>query len=114
MFRWGALFSSTFAKTMMGVTTHRETLSHDTALLHSARPTKLPHVVAVLAVAALFPAAGGTSLAPHSSAPQSRDRGAFGAPLTERFVEGGAQARTVKDGGRGSWGLIPCWLYKGY
>lgn len=53
-----------------GMMTHSKTLSHNTALLHTSRPAELPHVLAVVAFTALFPAAGGTALAPHPSAPQ--------------------------------------------
>lgn len=69
--------------------------------------------MAVVACAALLPAAGCTALAPHPPAPQGVDGGAFGGLVTVRLVEGGAQARTVNDRRRGSRGLVPCWLYKG-
>lgn len=63
--------------------------------------------MAELAGAALLPAAGGAALTPHPPAPQGRDGGAFGGPLTQRLVEGGGQARTVNDGRRGGGGLVP-------
>lgn len=88
---------------------HRQTLSHDTTLLHASWSTELPHVVAVNAVAALLPAAGDAAFTPHPSAPQRRDGGAFSL-WTVGLVQGRRQARTVQDGRRNRWGLIPCRL----
>lgn len=87
--------------------TDRDTLSQDAALLHASRPTKLPHVMAVVAIAAFLPAAGGTALAPNSSAPQSRDGGVFIAPLTVPLGVTGAQARTADNRGRRRRRLVP-------
>jgi len=88
-----------------GNETHQQTPSQHAALLHSSGATKLPHVVAELAVAALLPAAGATALTPHPPAPQGRDGVAFGGPLTQRL--GGPQARAGNGRGRGRWRLVP-------
>lgn len=94
-------------ETMMGIITHRYTLSHQTALLHTSRPTKLPHVLAVLAGATLLPAAASTVLAPHPSAPHGREGRSFGGSLNQRLVESGARARPVNHRGRRCGRLVP-------
>lgn len=48
---------------------HRQTLPHDTTLLHASWSAKLPHVVAVNAVATLLPAAGDAAFTAHPPAP---------------------------------------------